>query len=330
MVQILITDAVGLVGAFVINALLSTLEASYGQASLNDTTILAGYHSKDEVQAAEKANFRPAVVPTLIDWTDMTTWKAAITNADSVLLLTRFTSHKVTDVNNWLTVASKAANERMSSDVQEQKIQPLHIVHVGVHTDESAHSGEKPIHETWQQNAERIIQRTCEDNSALSATFLRINFDGFNGLLRPNKIAYFLPKSTRYGWMAREDIASFAAHILLAPGNHVNKTYPLSAEAISLEDMAKTATEVMGFKVQAEELPVDSFKSMALTAPDYPGYIEYIQSVADLFDGLFHDKFSWHKDTFPEVFEKVVSRRPQRFEDWIKVSPMAQKLVPPS
>ena len=72
---------------------------------------------------------------------------------------------------------------------------------------------------------------------------LRINFDGYNGLLRPGTVAYYVPRAERYGWMAREDIAALAARVLADPARWGGRTFPLSAQAVSLEDMARDAEE---------------------------------------------------------------------------------------
>jgi uncharacterized protein YbjT (DUF2867 family) len=74
MLRILITDAVGLVGAYIIKALLSSSEFQSTQYS-----IIAGYHSETELNTA-----RPSVIsndsihPVLVDWADEKTYYSAV------------------------------------------------------------------------------------------------------------------------------------------------------------------------------------------------------------------------------------------------------------
>jgi uncharacterized protein YbjT (DUF2867 family) len=315
MTRILITDAVDLVGAYIIKALLSSSEFQSTQDKVTKYSILVGYHSSAELDTARQSAVSNDVVhPVLVDWADEKTFNDVVKNADAVLLLTPFTSKKVAQISAWMTAI-------------EQAEKPMHIVHVGVHTDETITA--RPPHETWNLEAEQLIRSKTSGNTRLSATFLRINFDGYNTLLRPGNVAYHLPRSTPYGWMAREDIAAFAARILLNPTPHTNKVHILSAQSISIDDMASNATSVMGFPVSAKELSISTFETMALEAqPGDEGYANYIHSVVNMFSGLQDGRYAWHKQIFPEEFEAVVKRKPLDFSDWLKTSPTKSRLMP--
>jgi len=76
----------------------------------------------------------------------------------------------------------------------------------------------------------------------------------------------------------------------------------------------------------AESLPVEDFKRMAMRAPDYIGYKEYIDSVRELFDGLHHGLYSWHEQVFRDDWMKVVGRPAMTFEEWLRTSPKAELL----
>jgi hypothetical protein len=207
----------------------------------------------------------------------------------------------------------------------------VHIVHVGVHTNEMVPNSTLPPHETWNLEAEKLIKSQVSANARLSATFLRINFDGYNTLLRPGNVAYYLPRSTPYGWMAREDIAAFAARVLLDTASHTSKVHVLSAQSISIDEMAAHATRIMGFPVTATELSIRAFQKMAFEAqPGDDGYVDYIHSVVDMFSGLQNGKYAWHKQIFPAEFEAVMKREPLDFPTWLETSPTKSRLMPQS
>jgi hypothetical protein len=102
--------------------------------------------------------------------------------------------------------------------------------------------------------------------------------------------------------------------------------YRLSAQGVSLVEMARDAEAVVGFPVGVRELAAREFVEMAGKAPDYAGYAEYVQSVGSMFDGLRKGLYPWHKDVFAEEFEAVVGRRPATFKEWLMTSPMRKKL----
>lgn len=319
MVKILITDAVGLVGAYIIQALLNSTEFSpSNQEHGAQYSILAGYHSQAELEAARKSPLMvtPSIKPVLVDWADTETYATAVGEADRVLLLTPFTSAKLAQIDAWL--AAVASSQR-----------PIHIVHVGVHTDPNVTESARPPHESWNLAAEARIAAAAQKDTNLTATYLRINLDGFNTLLRPGQVAYYLPRNVEFGWIAREDIASFAAVCLLKPARFADQTFPLSVVSVSIDQMAATANSIMGISVEPLELSVPEFQSMALAAqPHDDGYADYIHSVVGMFEGLRAGKFAWHKQIFPDVFSKVVGRKANSFGEWLTTSPTKSRLLP--
>src|SRR5689334_2031875 len=102
MVKILVTDAVGLVGAFVIDALVHELDLAESRS--RDHSIVAGYHSNSELSSALRSNRSPLKHPVLVDWDNNSTWRSSVRGVDSVLLLTRFTSRKQADVESWMSI----------------------------------------------------------------------------------------------------------------------------------------------------------------------------------------------------------------------------------
>jgi uncharacterized protein YbjT (DUF2867 family) len=310
--RILVTDAVGLVGAFIIRELL----VDSPNANLT-VSILAGYHSLAQVEAANVSSVSDQVKPILVDFDDENTYGEGVKEVDSILLLTPFTSAKAAQVSAWLRAISTNTGERS-----------IHIVYIGVHTNSTESSQNRPDHEQWQLDAEDAIRETCASSSRLSFTMLRINFDGYNTILRPLRIAYYIPIETPFGWMAREDIARFAVQVLLKSTLHRGKTYVLSAESISLQKMAEIASRVTGMDVRAEYLDIAGFRNVALAAQKDDGYAAYIRSVAAMFEGLSNGKYPWHQESFPVVFESVVGKSPLSFEQWLSESEYKKRLLP--
>jgi uncharacterized protein YbjT (DUF2867 family) len=351
MVRILLTDAVGLIGAYTLNALLALPSLRMpNTTSTNPHTILAGYHAPGELASVPAPTLpapgAPTVEPVLVDWSDARTRRAALRGVDRVLLLTRLSGTKVADVEGWMRdvegeVAARAgadaprpgprhavlAAEREGRGGRGGGVAPrVHVVHVGVHTDPRVPASERPPHETWMLAAESRVRNRTAASPLVTSSMLRINFDGYNGLLRPGAVAYYVPRAERYGWMAREDIAALAARVLADPARWGGGTFALSAQAVSLEDMARDAEAVMGFPVAVKELEAGEFVDMAGRAPDYEGYGEYVRSVGAMFEGLGRGLYPWHKDVFAERFEEVVGRRPVTFKEWLATSPMRNKL----
>jgi hypothetical protein len=198
MPRILVTDAVGLVGAYIIRALLEFPEFQVGHegstSSRAESVILAGYHSSAELEAARKENAVPGIIqPVLVDWAVEGPYSAAARSADAVLLLTPFTADKVNQTESW-----------PAAIVTRNHQKKVHVVQVGIHTTDSPSARTtRPAHETWQLEAEAHIRQMSTAHPRLTWTFLRLNFDGYNTLLRPGRVAYYIAKAVRYGWMAR-------------------------------------------------------------------------------------------------------------------------------
>jgi uncharacterized protein YbjT (DUF2867 family) len=138
---------------------------------------------------------------------------------------------------------------------------------MSAHCDDTNDNDRAP-HETWQLQAEEVIRTAAEAGEnvgRLSWAFLRINIDGYNGVLKSGRISYFLPRGEPYGWMAPEDIAEVAAHALLHPNHHAGKVYRLAAESLSLDDMAAITSKVCNFDVFSEQLTAEDFEKLALS-----------------------------------------------------------------
>jgi hypothetical protein len=77
-------------------------------------------------------------------------------------------------------------------------------------------------------------------------------------------------------------------------------------------------------------LTAEDFEKFALSlfanADNDQGYVEYMISVKDMFQGLADGRFSVHKQQFPEVFLQVCGHSPMSFEQWLLQSSHRKKL----
>lgn len=318
MTRILLTDAEGLVGLYTLNELL------IGLGDTNNSTILAGYHSNTTLQKAITSNeHKDLVQPVLIDWKDPATFVSPLIEVDCILLLTPFTSAKVANVGEWIGAVAEAKQATKDPTVYHP-----HVVHVGVHCD-TTDSRYRVPHESWQLEAEKTLEQATPHVFS-SWTHLRINFDGYNGIIKPGEVSYFLPTEERFGWIAREDIAAVAAAVLLKPCEHRKQAYSLAVESLSLSDMAVIASGVCNSKIRARCLTSDDFAKLALSSNANPGgdqgYVDYVKSVQLLFEGLADGKYLSHTAIFPSLFRSICGRDFTSFAQWLLGSPYKAKL----
>ena len=325
---ILITDAAGLVGSFLIQNFLS--RPSF-QADHPPFYIRAGYQTPTQLRASREANKHPEIIhPVLVDFSSEVSFPALLDGVTRLYLLTPFTSSKAALVRAWTAAATTAG--------------VAHIINVGVHC-ASDGPGFCARHEQWQLAAEQEVVHGAA-NTGTAWTLLRINFDGYNGVLRPGKqVAYFLPRREKFGWIAREDIAAVSAEILLGDvERHAGQTYVLSTEALSLEDMAAVATEVCGGAVvEARTLTGREFAELALSVAAVEaageGYVPYMESVREFFETLNGEgadkedvaaRFrAVHSEVYPEVVRGICGREFLSFKNWLAASPLKARLMQP-
>jgi uncharacterized protein YbjT (DUF2867 family) len=309
--KILVTDGVGLIGKLIIEQL--SCEPLHHTFS-STFPILAGYHTIEQLSSARQIQADLSLVkPVLVDWADEKSYIDAIAGVERVLLLTPLSSEKVAHISTWISAMCTSLSKHARS---------LHIVHIGVHCNVDDPSDRCP-HEAWFLQAEDAIRAFASTASSVSATFLHVNFDGYNGVLRPSEISYFVPADQRFGWIARDDIAAVAVRCLLEPETHTGKTYPLATELLSLEDMAAIASRVCGFAVRAKGRSATEFGEMAgLTGAKEldKGVKEYLESVQGMFERLWEGQFPEHRKEFAGVVKDVCRREGLKFEEWLSAS----------
>lgn len=92
-----------------------------------------------------------------------------------------------------------------------------------------------------------------------------------------------------YAPISAEDQGRVIAAILLDPGSHPGKTYPLYGPTeLSQYQIAESLSEVLGRKVEYIPIAIDDFKPVLAGAGFEPWFIQHISAVAqDCRDGIF-------------------------------------------
>ena len=94
--------------------------------------------------------------------------------------------------------------------------------------------------------------------------------------------------------------------------------------------MSRIASEICGFHIEVTGLGSEDFLNLALSSMANPdgdrGYVEYMKSVGNMFDGLAEGRFPFHTEVFQYAFRDVCGRRPKGFREWLETSPYRTKL----
>lgn len=165
----------------------------------------------------------------LLDLDDPSTFAKALFGVERLFLCTGYTVAMLTQCKT-ITDAARRANVQ-------------YIVHMGAFTDRQAIDP----HYVWHDLVESYIQA-----SGVAWTHLHPNVFMEN-IFAPNfsengKVLDFY-SGTRVGWIAVSDIAKVAAVCLReGPEKHASKDYWLSAEVLSMEEVAPILSEVLGKK----------------------------------------------------------------------------------
>ena len=84
--------------------------------------------------------------------------------------------------------------------------------------------------------------------------------------------ALYLPfgdGSTRMGWVAAEDVAKTAAHVLFRPDRHAGKTYVLTGpDAPDFVEVAETMGRALGRKVRYVDIPLETWQAEHLAVAE--------------------------------------------------------------
>lgn len=164
----------------------------------------------------------------------------------------------------------------------------------------------------WHARVEKHLK-----NSGLSWTMLRPGNFMSNALLLWGETirtqgAFYQPTGEgRWAAIDPADIGAVAIQALTKPG-HEGKAYTLTGpESLTAAQYAETLSSVLGKPVKFVDVPPEAAKQSML-ASGIPA--EYVEAIMDLMAAMK----AGHADIVTDTFERVMGRKPTRFEDWVR------------
>jgi hypothetical protein len=86
--------------------------------------------------------------------------------------------------------------------------------------------------------------------------------------------------------------------------------------------MAEVASSVCGVEVTSPALSPEDSKALALSpqamADQQDGYLDYMESVAQMFQGIAEGKYATHSQAFPEIVRNICHPDFVSFKEWLK------------
>ena len=283
--MILITGATGNLGKATIDFLLRK------GVSANNIVALVRDVAKVEELKAKGINIK------IGDYDDYTSLTKAFVGVEKLLLVSGSDLEKRGKQQENVVKAAKESGVKhiyytSFERKNETKTSPIHLV-AAAHT-----------------NTENLIK-----TSGMDYTIFRNNlyldilpmFFGENVLTT----GVFLPAGdTKAAFALRMDMAEAIANVLTSEG-HENKDYAFSnTENISVPEMAKILSEVVGKEINYVSPPVDVFVD-ALSDVGVP--IEYVKMTADFSEAIRQGEF----ETFKTDLEKLLGRKPTTVKEFL-------------
>jgi UTP:GlnB (protein PII) uridylyltransferase len=88
--------------------------------------------------------------------------------------------------------------------------------------------------------------------------------------------------------------------------------------------MAEVASSVCGVEVTSPALSPEDSKALALSpqamADQQDGYLDYMESVAQMFQDIAEGKYATHSEAFPEIVRNICHRNFLSFKEWLRRS----------
>lgn len=186
----------------------------------------------------------------------------ALTGIDRIFLLTGY------DVS--MLAQSKAAIDAAKN------VGVSHIVHMGAYAADDT----TIVHLGWHQMIEVYLQHSGIGYTHLRPNWFMQNLLGYGGKDNQNAgvITQFIGDA-QVSWVDCDDIAKVAAAILTQPELHNGKTYPLAAEAHSMQSIAEVFTEVTGQSFKYVPQEPEEFLQAVLGAGADPAYMKCVSNV---------------------------------------------------
>ncbi|MGJ0119888.1 NmrA family NAD(P)-binding protein [Williamsia sp. MIQD14] len=110
-------------------------------------------------------------------------------------------------------------------------------------------------HHTQKESVEKLLATQSIPTTILRPSHYMQNYLDFWEFIRGGLMPYPVSTTSPMGVVDVEDVAEAAAAALVAPQEHIGKTYDLSTETITREAMAEAFADALGHRVTAVRLP---------------------------------------------------------------------------
>jgi uncharacterized protein YbjT (DUF2867 family) len=281
--RILVTGATGQVGSKTIDFLLE-----------NKTIEIVA-----AVRTPEKAALFTArgIATVILDFDDESTHISAFENIDRLFMVTGYTVDMLRQSKALLDTAKKHGVQ--------------HVVHLGACGPDDTSIG----HWAWHQLVERYVE-WC----GFTYTHLRpqdfmqnlLAYGGKKAIL--NGVIYHYVANAKLSWVDLEDVAQVAALALAHPEQHSGKTYRLSYDAKTFEEIASLMTEIVGKPFRYEPLSPEIFRENMVSSG---AEMAYMNCVYDHWKRHAAGTIPGAADTFDNFYE-ITGKQPTKWKDFIE------------
>ncbi|GAA2070480.1 SDR family oxidoreductase [Williamsia deligens] len=110
-------------------------------------------------------------------------------------------------------------------------------------------------HHTQKESVEKLLAGQPIPTTVLRPSHYMQNYLEFWQFIRGGLMPYPVSTTSSMGVVDVEDVAQAAATVLLAPDEHVGRTYDLSTETLTRDAMAEAFADALGHPVTAVRLP---------------------------------------------------------------------------
>jgi uncharacterized protein YbjT (DUF2867 family) len=281
--RILITGATGQVGGKTIEFLLSNKEIE----------IVAAVRSKEK--AVPFTNRGIATV--ILDFDDDKTHLPAFEGIDRLFMVTAYTVDMLRQSKVLLDNAKKVGIK--------------HVVHLGACGPDDATVG----HWVWHQLVERYVEWGGFSFTHLRPQDFMQNLLSYGSEKATNKgvLNAYVDKA-RLSWVDVDDVAQVAALALGHPELHGGKTYRLSYDAKTFDEIAALMTSILGKPFRYEPLSPEIFLQKM---KDAGADMAYMNCVYDHWKQHANGTIPGASDTFDNFFE-ITGKQPTKWADFIK------------
>jgi Predicted nucleoside-diphosphate-sugar epimerases len=275
-----------------------TGKAVIGELKQRSDSLQIVYSSRNHAQVdAWRQEGKDAV---FLNLNDARTFPAALTGIDRLFLATGYT---VEMVHQSKTIVDAAADAGLQF-----------IVHLGIF----GNGRMTDPHFAWHEMVERYIEGSGVAWSHIHPHFFMDNL--LTSVPVMNGRFYWFMGDKRVGWIAADDLAAVAAHVLAeGPQKHAGKQYWLSTEVMNGVEAAAAIAEGLDQPVESVVLtPDDLLAQITSGALELPSYVEatYGASMLEWVRQTYDGRMDFAAVTTTAV-EDLVGRKPLTLREWV-------------